>query len=81
MDGTMMDFPLTLTPILERAGKLFPDVEIVTRLPDKSLPDILTENSIVEPVYWRRRRRTPRSVLRSTGAAGRRCYNFRPDPQ
>ena len=37
MDGTMMDFPLTLTPILERAGKLFPDVEIVTRLPDKSL--------------------------------------------
>ncbi len=37
MDGTMMDFPLTLTPMLERAGKLFPDVEIVTRLPDKSL--------------------------------------------
>ena len=33
----MMDFPLTLTPILERAGKLFPDVEIVIRLPDKSL--------------------------------------------
>ena len=37
MDGTMMDFPLTLTPMLERAGKLFPEVEIVTRLPDKSL--------------------------------------------
>ncbi|MDP6590851.1 MAG: long-chain fatty acid--CoA ligase [Alphaproteobacteria bacterium] len=37
MDGTMMDFPLTLTPMLERAGKLFGDVEIVTRLPDKSL--------------------------------------------
>ncbi len=37
MDGTMMDFPLTLTPMLERAGKLFSDGEIVTRLPDKSL--------------------------------------------
>jgi len=34
MDGTMMDFSLTLTPILERAGKLFPEVKIVTRLPD-----------------------------------------------
>jgi len=30
-------FSLTLTPILERAGKLFPEVEIVTRLPDQSL--------------------------------------------
>lgn len=37
MDGTMMDFPLTLTPIAERAEKLFPEVEIVTRLPDQSL--------------------------------------------
>lgn len=37
MDGTMMDFPLTLTPILERAGKLFGGVEIVTRRPDKSV--------------------------------------------
>lgn len=37
MDGTMMDFPLTLPHILERAGKLFPRVEIVSRLPDRSL--------------------------------------------
>ena len=37
MDGTMMDFPLTLTPMLERAGKLFPEVKIVTHMPDKSL--------------------------------------------
>ncbi len=37
MRGTMMDFPLTLIPILERAGKFFGPVEIVSRLPDKSL--------------------------------------------
>jgi fatty-acyl-CoA synthase len=37
MRATMMKFPLTLGHILERAGKLFPDSEIVSRLPDKSL--------------------------------------------
>lgn len=36
MRGTMMDFPLTLPTILERAGKIFPRVEIVSRRPDKS---------------------------------------------
>src|SRR5258707_6674802 len=34
MPGTMMNFPLTLPTILERAGKLFPRVEIVSRRPD-----------------------------------------------
>jgi len=37
MRGTMMDFPLTLCTILERAGKVFPRVEIVSRKPDKSI--------------------------------------------
>jgi fatty-acyl-CoA synthase len=37
MRGTMMDFPLTLVPLLERAGRLFPQVEMVSRLPDRSL--------------------------------------------
>jgi fatty-acyl-CoA synthase len=37
MRGTMMDFPLTLPTILERAGKLFSRVEIVSRKPDKSV--------------------------------------------
>lgn len=32
-----MNYPLTLTHILERAGKLFPEREIVSRLPDRSL--------------------------------------------
>jgi len=37
MLGTMMHFPLTLTAVLEHAGKLHQDVEIVSRLPNKSL--------------------------------------------
>src|SRR3954471_12783361 len=37
MQSTMMDFPLTLAHILTRAGSLFGNVEIVSRLPDKSL--------------------------------------------
>ena len=37
MRGTMMDYPLTLSHLIERAGKLFPKVEIVSRLADKSL--------------------------------------------
>ena len=34
---TMMKYPLTLTSILERAGTYFGDVEIVSRLPDRSI--------------------------------------------
>ena len=37
MRGTMMDFPLTLTVLLERAGRLFPHVEILSRRPDRSV--------------------------------------------
>ena len=37
MRATMMDYPLTLTQYLERAGTLLSESEIVTRLPDKSL--------------------------------------------
>jgi fatty-acyl-CoA synthase len=37
MRSTMMDFPLTLTHLLERAGRLFPESQIVSRRPDKSL--------------------------------------------
>ena len=38
MRGNMMDFPLTLTAILERAGAQFPNVEIISRLPDDGAP-------------------------------------------
>src|ERR1700754_4038550 len=34
---TMMDYPLTLTAILERAGRYSTNVEIVSRLPNRSL--------------------------------------------
>ncbi|HEU4414333.1 MAG TPA: long-chain fatty acid--CoA ligase [Candidatus Angelobacter sp.] len=34
---TMMDYPLTLNAILERAGRYFPNTEIVSRLPDRSM--------------------------------------------
>jgi fatty-acyl-CoA synthase len=37
MQATMMDFPLTLRHVFERAGRLFPETEIVSRMPDKSL--------------------------------------------
>jgi len=37
MKGTMMQFPLTLAPLLERAGKLFPTAEIVSSRPDNSI--------------------------------------------
>ncbi|MBI3476495.1 MAG: long-chain fatty acid--CoA ligase [Acidobacteria bacterium] len=37
MKGTMMPFPLTLASLLERAGKLFPTVEIVSSRPDNSI--------------------------------------------
>src|SRR5690348_9392113 len=37
MRGLMMDFPLTVPAMLERAGTIFGKTEIVTRRPDRSL--------------------------------------------
>ncbi len=37
MRGLMMDFPLTVPALLERAGKIFGKVELVTRRPDRSI--------------------------------------------
>ncbi len=34
---TMMDYPLTLTSILERAGRYFSHVEVVSRLPNRTI--------------------------------------------
>ncbi|HEY6306605.1 MAG TPA: long-chain fatty acid--CoA ligase [Candidatus Angelobacter sp.] len=48
---TMMNYPLTLTAILERAGRYFGDVEVVSRLPDKSI-----HRSTWGEVYGRARR-------------------------
>ncbi len=46
-----MNFPLTLVPILERAGKIFGRVEIVSRQPDRSL-----HRSIYGDIYRRARK-------------------------
>jgi fatty-acyl-CoA synthase len=37
MRGLMMDFPLTLAPLLERAGRIFGRVEIVSGRPDRTV--------------------------------------------
>src|SRR6266404_6614457 len=37
MQGNMMPYPLTLNHLLERAGRLFPRTEIVTRAADRSV--------------------------------------------
>jgi fatty-acyl-CoA synthase len=37
MDGLMMDYPLTLGHLFERVGRYYPQTEIVTRRPDKSI--------------------------------------------
>jgi len=37
LHGLMMDFPLTLAPLLERAEKIFGRVQIVSRRPDRAL--------------------------------------------
>jgi fatty-acyl-CoA synthase len=37
MQSTMMAYPLTLAPVLARAGSMFGAAKIVSRLPDKSL--------------------------------------------
>jgi fatty-acyl-CoA synthase len=37
MRGTMMEYPLVLPELLERAGKLFRKIEIISRKPDRTL--------------------------------------------
>lgn len=37
MHATMMNFPLTTNHLLDRAAQLFPEVEVVSQAPDKSL--------------------------------------------
>ena len=55
-----MQYPLILTSLFERAGKLFPEVEIVSRRPD---------NSIHRHTYrdWYRRSRALAAVLQDYG--------------
>jgi fatty-acyl-CoA synthase len=54
--GQMMNFPLTLIPILERAGKLFGGIEVVSRCPDRSL----VRSTYAD--FYRRARRLARAL-------------------
>ena len=47
MRGQMMDFPLTLTAIVRRAEQIFPQVEITSRKPDKSI-HVTTYGAVVK---------------------------------
>ena len=57
---TMMDVPLSLNHVLERAGALFPTQEIVSRRPDKSL----VSHSYAQ---WHRRTRALAAALAGLG--------------
>ncbi len=59
MRGMMMDFPLTLTTILERAGKLFAKIEIVSRRPDRSF------NRCTYADFYRRARALAEALTRA----------------
>jgi acyl-CoA synthetase (AMP-forming)/AMP-acid ligase II len=66
MRGLMMDFPLTLVPILERAGKYFGKIEIVWRRPDRSLARYTYGD------FYRRARRLAAGLTRAGLARGDR---------
>jgi len=73
MQTTMMRTPLSLNHFLERAGKLFGDTEIVSRLPDKSL----RRHTYAE--YYTRTRRLAAALLAAGLEPGDRvatlCWN------
>jgi fatty-acyl-CoA synthase len=73
MRGLMMDFPLTLVHVLERAGNVFADVEIVSRRPDRRL----TRYTYRE--FYRRARKLARALelagLKSGDRVGTLMWN------
>jgi acyl-CoA synthetase (AMP-forming)/AMP-acid ligase II len=73
MHSTMMRTPLSLNHLLERAGTLFGETEIVSRLPDKSL----RRHTYAE--YYRRTRRLAAALLAAGLQPGDRvatlCWN------
>ena len=73
MISTMMDVPLSLNHLLERAGKLFAGNQVVSRLPDKSL----RRHSYGE--YYRRTRALASALQRLGLRKGERvatlCWN------
>ena len=73
MRATMMRTPLSLNQLLERAGKLYPESQIVSRLPDKSL----TRHRFAD--FYRRSRQLAAALLAAGLKKGERvatlCWN------
>jgi fatty-acyl-CoA synthase len=73
MRATMMRTPLSLNQLLERAGKLYPESQIVSRLPDKSLK----RHTFAD--FYRRSRRLAAALLAAGLKKGERvatlCWN------
>jgi len=73
MIATMMNVPLSLNQLLERAGRLFPTQQILSRLPDKSI----RRHSFAE--YYRRTRALASALQRLGVKKGERvatlCWN------
>jgi fatty-acyl-CoA synthase len=71
--STMQRVPLSTNSLLERAGRLFPEVEIVSRLPDKSL----RRHRFAD--FYRRTRRLAAALLAAGMRKGDRvatlCWN------
>ena len=71
--STMQHVPLSLNHFLERAGKLFPESEILSRLPDKSLKRMRFAD------FYRRSRRLASGLLAAGLKKGDRvatlCWN------
>ena len=55
MTGLMMDYPLTLTHILERAAKIYPRREIASRVHDGSMHRYTYRDFIGAFMFWRTR--------------------------
>jgi fatty-acyl-CoA synthase len=73
MRATMMRTPLSLNQLLERAGKLYPESQIVSRLPDKSL----ARHSFAD--FYKRSRKLASALLAAGLKTGERvatlCWN------
>ena len=73
MRGTIMNYPLTLSTILEHAGRLHGDQEIVSRHPDKSIHRYTFAD------FYRRSRQLAEALLHAGLKPGERvgtlCWN------
>ena len=72
IESTMMSVPLSLNHLLERAGRLYPQNTIVSRLPDKSL------RTQTYAEYHRRTRALASALQRLGLKRGEQSGNFMP---